>query len=85
MKPAGIEEIKRISKCKPGLVKLFSLSPKRWCCTRAIKFLKENGVIVSIGHSAVYFDDVQKAIKAGLSHLNIHIMEWEDSLIENQE
>ena len=68
MKPAGIEEIKEYLSVKPGLVKLFSLSPKDDAALEAIKFLKENGVIVSIGHSAVYFDDVQKAIKAGLSH-----------------
>lgn len=68
MKPAGIEEIKEYLSVKPGLVKLFSLSPKDAAALEAIKFLKENGVIVSIGHSAVYFDDVQKAIKAGLSH-----------------
>ncbi|MHD0317314.1 N-acetylglucosamine-6-phosphate deacetylase [Fusobacterium sp. THCT1E2] len=68
MKPAGIEEIKEYLNIKPGLVKLFSLSPKGDAALEAIKFLKENGVIVSVGHSAVYFDDVQKAIKAGLSH-----------------
>ena len=68
MKPAGIEEIKEYLNVKPGLVKLFSLSPKDDAALEAIKFLKENGVVVSVGHSAVYFDDVQKAIKAGLSH-----------------
>lgn len=68
MKPAGIVEIKEYLNVKPGLVKLFSLSPKGDAALEAIKFLKENGVIVSVGHSAVYFDDVQKAIKAGLSH-----------------
>lgn len=68
MKPAGIEEIKEYLNVKPGLVKLFSLSPKGDAALEAIKFLKENGVIVSVGHSAVYFDNVQKAIKAGLSH-----------------
>ena len=68
MKPAGIEEIKEYLNIKPGLIKLFSLSPKDDAALEAIKFLKENGVVVSVGHSAVYFDDVQKAIKAGLSH-----------------
>lgn len=68
MKPAGIEEIKEYLNVKPGLVKLFSLSPKDEVALEAIKFLKENGVVVSVGHSAVYFADVQKAIKAGLSH-----------------
>ncbi|MDH6456722.1 N-acetylglucosamine-6-phosphate deacetylase [Fusobacterium sp. PH5-7] len=68
MKPAGIEEIKEYLSVKPGLVKLFSLSPKDETTLEAIKFLKENGVVISVGHSAVNFDDVQKAIKAGLSH-----------------
>ena len=46
MKPAGIEEIKEYLSVKPGLVKLFSLSPKDDAALEAIKFLKENGVIV---------------------------------------
>ena len=50
MKPAGIEEIKEYLNVKPGLVKLFSLSPKGDAALEAIKFLKENGVIVSVGH-----------------------------------
>lgn len=68
IKPAGIEEIKEFLAVKPGLVKLFSMSPKGDSALEAIKFLRSQGVVVSIGHSAVFFDDVQKAIKAGLGH-----------------
>ena len=68
IKPAGIEEIKEFLSVKPGLVKLFSMSPKGEASLEAIKYLRSQGVVVSIGHSAVFFDDVQKAIKAGLGH-----------------
>ena len=68
IKPAGVEEIKEFLAVKPGLVKLFSMSPKDDAALEAIKYLKSNGVVVSVGHSALYFDDIQRAVKAGLSH-----------------
>lgn len=68
IKPAGVEEIKEYLAVKPGLVKLFSMAAKGEGVEEAIKYLKENGVIVSVGHSGASFDEVQRAIKAGLSH-----------------
>lgn len=68
MKPATEKEIKEYLDVKPGLVKLMSLSPHTEESIKTIKFLRENGVIVSVGHSAAKFNDVMKAIEAGLSH-----------------
>lgn len=68
MKPATEKEIKEYLDVKPGLVKLMSLSPHTEESIRTVKFLRENGVIVSVGHSAAKFNDVMKAIEAGLSH-----------------
>lgn len=68
IKPAGVKEIEEFLAVKPGLVKLFSMSPKDDAALEAIKYLKSNGVVTSVGHSALYFDDIQRAIKAGLSH-----------------
>ncbi len=68
MKPATEKEIKDYLNVKPGLVKMMSLSPHTEQSIETVKFLKENGVIVSVGHSAAKFDDVMKAVDAGLSH-----------------
>ena len=68
MKPATEKEIKDYLDVKPGLVKMMSLSPHTEQSIGTVKFLKENGVIVSVGHSAAKFNDVMKAVDAGLSH-----------------
>lgn len=68
MKPATEKEIKDYLNVKPGLVKMMSLSPHTEQSIETVKFLKENRVIVSVGHSAAKFDDVMKAVDAGLSH-----------------
>ena len=68
IKPAGIEEIKEYLAVKPGLVKLFSMSATGAHDAEAIKYLKENGVVVSVGHSGASFEQVQDAVKAGISH-----------------
>jgi N-acetylglucosamine-6-phosphate deacetylase len=68
IKPAGIDEIKEYLSVKPGLVKLFSMAAVGEHDDEAIKYLKENGVIVSVGHSGATFEQVQDAVKAGISH-----------------
>lgn len=68
MKPATENEIKEYLDVKPGLVKLMSLSPHTEQSIETVKFLKDNGVVVSVGHSAAKFNDVMKAVDAGLSH-----------------
>lgn len=68
MKPATEKEIKDYLDVKPGLVKMMSLSPHTEQSIETVKFLKENGVIVSVGHSAAKFNDIMKAVDAGLSH-----------------
>ena len=68
MKPATEKEIKDYLDVKPGLVKMMSLSPHTEQSIETVKFLRENGVIVSVGHSAAKFNDVMKAVDAGLSH-----------------
>ena len=68
IKPAGIDEIREYLDVKPRLVKLFSMSATGADDEEVIKYLKENGVIVSVGHSGASFEQVQKAAKAGLSH-----------------
>ena len=68
MKPATIKELKEYLDVKPGLVKMMALSPHTEESLETVKFLADNGVIVSVGHSAAKFDDVMKAVEKGLSH-----------------
>lgn len=68
IKPAGISEIEEYLNVKPGLVKLFSMAAKGEGALESIKYLKENEVVVSVGHSGVSFEEVQEAVKAGITH-----------------
>ena len=68
MKPATSKEIKEYLNVKQGLVRLMALSPHNEQSLETVKFLVDNGVVVSVGHSAAKFDDVMKAVDNGLSH-----------------
>lgn len=68
IKVAGVEEIKEYLDVKPGLVKLFSMAAIGDDVDKSIKYLKENGVIVSVGHSGASFEQVQEGVKAGITH-----------------
>lgn len=68
IKPAGIQEIEEYLNVKPGLVKLFSMAAKGEGALESIKYLKEKNVVVSVGHSGISFEEVQEAVKAGISH-----------------
>ena len=68
MKPATSKEIKEYLNVKQGLVRLMALSPHNEQSLETVKFLVDNGVVVSVGHSAAKFDDVMKAVDKGLSH-----------------
>lgn len=65
---ASIDEIKEYLDVKEGLIKLFSISPHSEENLEAIKFLKEKGIITSVGHSNATFEEVMKATEYGLSH-----------------
>ena len=68
LKEANIGEISDYLNVKKGLVKLFSLTARGEKVEESIKYLKENGAIVSVGHSYATFDETIKAIEAGVSH-----------------
>lgn len=67
MKPAGLEEVKEYLAVKKGLVKLFAMSPNP-NNLEVIRYLVQEGVIVSVGHSSASFEEVMAAVEAGLSH-----------------
>ncbi|WP_407272936.1 N-acetylglucosamine-6-phosphate deacetylase [Radiobacillus sp. PE A8.2] len=50
-------------------IKLVTLAPEEPMATELIHYLKENGIIASVGHSDATLEEVDHAIKAGLSHV----------------
>lgn len=52
-----------------GVIRLVTLAPEQDGAEELIHHLKENKVIASIGHSDATYEQVQAAVKAGLSHV----------------
>ncbi|MHA7137695.1 N-acetylglucosamine-6-phosphate deacetylase [Rossellomorea arthrocnemi] len=50
-------------------IKLVTLAPELDHEYELIRYLKENGIVASVGHSNATYDQVGKAIDAGLSHV----------------
>lgn len=67
IKEGTIEEIKEYLDLCPDLIKLFSLAPEN-NSNEVIKYLKDNGIIVSMGHTAASCDRIKEACTCGLSH-----------------
>ncbi|MDR1835957.1 MAG: N-acetylglucosamine-6-phosphate deacetylase [Fusobacteriaceae bacterium] len=68
IKVSTVNEIKKFLRVKKNLVKLFSLSPNNEEALESIRFLREKGVVVSVGHSACVYEKVKKGIEAGIRH-----------------
>ena len=60
-----IEKCKMFIEKSHGLFKLMTIAPENEGSEETIKFLKENGIAVSLGHSAASFDDCTMALKSG--------------------
>ena len=61
----NIEKCKMFIEKSHGLFKLMTIAPENEGSEETIKFLKENGIAVSLGHSAASFDDCKMALKSG--------------------
>lgn len=68
MTKADTSELEEYLNVKKGVLKLMSLSASDDSYLEPIRFLRKNGVIVSIGHSNGVYENVRKAVEAGLSH-----------------
>ena len=62
-----IEKSKIFIEKSHGLFKLMTIAPENEGSEETIKFLTENGVKVTLGHSAATFDDCTRALKSGAS------------------
>ena len=65
--PATRETAKRLVDSAGGLLRLFTMAPERDVNRDVIRFLAQNNVIVSAGHTDASLDQLEAAIDVGLS------------------
>lgn len=68
LKLPEVDEVARIIEAGVGLVKLFTIAPELPGSFEVIRYLKQKGIIVSVGHSDATFKETQEAITIGISH-----------------
>jgi N-acetylglucosamine-6-phosphate deacetylase len=52
-----------------GMIKLVTLAPERPGGTELIRYLYENGIIASLGHTDATYEEVMGAVEAGARHV----------------
>ena len=65
----SVDTFKRWQSLSQNHIKLVTLAPELDEDYELIRYLKENRIIASVGHSSATFDEVGEAIRAGLSHV----------------
>ncbi|OXS57454.1 N-acetylglucosamine 6-phosphate deacetylase [Bacillus sp. V-88] len=65
----SVDTFKRWQTLSQNQIKLVTLAPELDEDYELISYLKENGIISSVGHSSATFDEVGEAIDAGLTHV----------------
>ena len=65
----SVETFDMYQKAAGGNIKIVTLAPEEEGAAELIAHLKEQGVIASIGHSGAIYDDVERAVKAGATHV----------------
>jgi N-acetylglucosamine-6-phosphate deacetylase len=64
----SLSEAKEILRQAGGILKMVVLAPELPQAITVIKFLKNKGVIASLGHSAASFAEALRAFRAGITH-----------------
>lgn len=67
VRPANLDDARRLLDAGAGLVKLFTLAPEQDSGAAVTGFLAEQGVVVSAGHCDPTLDQLKAAIDNGLS------------------
>ena len=67
VRPANLDDARRLLDAGAGLVKLFTLAPEQDAGSAVTGFLAEQGVVVSAGHCDPTLDQLKAAIDNGLS------------------
>ena len=64
--PINIDKVKNIIDSGEGIIKIFTLAPELDVQFKATKFLSDNNIIVSAGHTNATLDELNGAIDNGL-------------------
>ena len=67
VRPADIENMKRLLEAAGGLTRLVTLAPERDPGLKVVRYLAQQRILVAAGHSNASLDQLQAAIDAGLS------------------
>ncbi len=65
----NVERFKKYYEISGNSIKIVSLAPEVEDSEDLIKYLKEKGVVASIGHSGAKYEDIDRAINAGVSNV----------------
>ena len=65
----SVEQFKKWQTVAGGHIRLVTLAPEVEGSIELIKYLTSNNVIASLGHSAATFDEAEKAVEAGATHV----------------
>jgi len=65
----SLEEAKILVETFPGIVRMMSLAPERPGAIPLIKYLREKGTVISMGHSDASYEEAMNGIEAGISHV----------------
>jgi N-acetylglucosamine-6-phosphate deacetylase len=69
LRSPDLRELDEYLKRSRGLLRIVTLAPELEGAKKLIRFLKENGVVPSAGHSEADFSSIKEATKTGLSHI----------------
>ena len=69
IKEPSIEEFIEFKKASGNLIRLVTIAPEIPGASDLICWLHKNGIIASVGHSNATYEQLQEAIKDGLSHV----------------
>ena len=64
----SIELFKHWQILSGNLIKMVTIAPEQKGGIELVRYLKEHGVIASLGHSGANFEDAQSSIEAGVTH-----------------
>lgn len=65
----NVEILKGYQEVSGNNIKLVSLAPEVEGGAELVSYLKETGVVASLGHTAAGYNDVEKAVKAGATNV----------------
>jgi N-acetylglucosamine-6-phosphate deacetylase len=69
IKKVSVEEFLEFNQASGNLIRLVTIAPEMPGAIDFIRWLHQQGIIVSVGHSNATYEQVQEGIQVGLSHV----------------